>query len=455
MNRILIQYLLLITLSTFSVLAQQANVEETEAAYLETAASNIEMYRKGDATLRFVDRSGEPISGLDVHITQTGHAFLFGNLLFPMSGYEDREPYRYDVLKERFERLFNMAILPFYWQSHEKTGGHPAWQQLEPNIDWALGKGITCKGHPLAWSKSEGTPEWILELPEDLAETLLYARIAGNVAGFKGKIDIWDVVNEPVNMVPWRVALKEKENNNRGRYTSATPIADLADWIEPTYKVAYKANPQGHFVLNEYNTFAIPETRERFGALITELLERGTPVSGIGLQAHEPRQMWYSPEQVWSTLDKYSEFGLPLHITEFTPATSGKEITGGWREGVWTEETQAEFAEQMYRLCFGHPAVVSFNWWGLSDRYSWMPDGGLLDENYRPKPVYHMLDRLINEEWTTPDILTSADTDGMVTFRGFHGTYDVVVTTDEGVVSTFNIDLRNDEKNEREYILSR
>jgi GH35 family endo-1,4-beta-xylanase len=67
---------------------------------------------------------------------------------------------------------------------------------------------------------------------------------------------------------------------------------------------------------------------------------------------------------------------LAIPCITVIPQSGGKPITGGWREGTWTEEAQAEFAEQFYRLCFGHPAVASINWWGLSDRQIWLPGGG-------------------------------------------------------------------------------
>ena len=77
----------------------------------------------------------------------------------------------------------------------------------------------------------------------------------------------------------------------------------------------------------------------------------------------------------------------PIHITEFVAESSGEKIVGGWKEGTWTLENQAEYAEQVYRLSFGHPSVQSLNWWGLSDRYIWneRPAGGLLDEQYNPE----------------------------------------------------------------------
>lgn len=40
------------------------------------------------------------------------------------------------------------------------------------------------------------------------------------------------------------------------------------------------------------------------------------------------------------------------------------------------EQTQADFAEQIYRLSFGHAAVASINKWGLSERRIRLPVRG-------------------------------------------------------------------------------
>jgi endo-1,4-beta-xylanase len=150
---------------------------------------------------------------------------------------------------------------------------------------------------------------------------------------------------------------------------------------------------------------------------------------------------------VWTTLDRLGGLGYPLHITEYIPQSGGKPITGGWREGTWTEEAQAEFAEQFYRLCFGHPAVASINWWGLSDRQIWLPAGGLIDKEYEPKPVYNRLRDLIHRQWKTGlDVQT--DEKGQATFRGFCGAYDVTVKLPDGRVRTFKAALQRGRDNQ-------
>jgi GH35 family endo-1,4-beta-xylanase len=207
-------------------------------------------------------------------------------------------------------------------------------------------------------------------------------------------------------------------------------------------------------IINDYeqivSTFIL-DTRQRFYDLIAELLKRGTPVHGIGLQAHEPALEWYSPQEFKNTLDFYAELGLPLHITEFIPQSSGETIKG-WKKGKWTQEAQAEYAEQIYRLSFGHSSVKSINWWGLSDRYIWQErlNGGLIDENYNPKLVYKTIRKLITEEWRTPKINDSLR-NGEVVFQGFYGKYKVILTTDEGSVHVFTIHLCRKESNQFEF----
>lgn len=423
---------------------------------LEQAEKNIEQYRKADAALTFIDKKGNPINDAEIVVEQTSQDFLFGNIIFPVVGvlgkFEDIDVYRPELFKQRFKDLFNMAIFPFYWASYEKEPGKEKWDRIDPILDWCELNGITPKGHPLAWAETSGTPTWLYDLPADLTKDLLKARITRIAKGYKGRINIWDVVNEPTHTVPWdTVMIKPYEMRYKSR-----PISEIADWIENCYRWAHDANPEAELVINEYETIVadfILDTRERFYELIAELQRRGAPVSGVGLQAHEPRSEWYDPCVYWETLDYYAQLGLPLHLTEYTSESSNENING-WKEGTWTLEEQANYAEQFYRLSFGHPSVKSINWWGLSDRYIWneRPQAGLIDENYDPKPVYTRLKQLIKTEWMTN---TSGKTNngGAYNFRGFFGNYQVVLKTKDGLVHTFNLHVGADEDNKWNYKL--
>ncbi|SOD99299.1 endo-1,4-beta-xylanase [Spirosoma fluviale] len=424
-----------------------------EAEYITRANQNIEKYRKGDARISFVDAAGKPVRNVSVTVNQVSQDFLFGNLVFEIAGFAPKEPYKVELFKERFKALFNFAILPLYWSNYEKKPGMPDWKRNQDALDWCRVNGITTKGHPLGWTSPSGTPKWLLQMPAKQAEEVYKARIVNNVVGYKGQIDIWDVVNEPVNTVPWETALTDTANTNDFRYNvNNVSVASIAPWVERSFKWAHEANPDGNYILNEYFTLAIPKVRERFYQLLKELKSRDTPISGIGIQGHEPRDMWFSPIEVYKTFDLYQEFGLPIHITELIPQSSGKAITG-WRTGTWTEEAQAEFARQFYTLAFGHPAIASINWWGLSDKNIWLKGGGMLDAEYNPKPVYNTLMKLIKDDWMTKNLKLSTGKQGNVAFRGFYGKYQLTVTRPDGSQQILDVHLREKAPNQWTFTL--
>ncbi|MCU0916051.1 MAG: endo-1,4-beta-xylanase [Planctomycetes bacterium] len=410
---------------------QAANVQKVEAEFLAQAERGVGQYRKSEAVLSVKDRQGKPVPNASVEIRQREHEFLFGCIGFELVRSE-RLP-NPDLWKQRFRELFNFAVFPFYWAGYEPQPGKILQEETLAAVKWCTENGITTKGHPLVWTNDSGTPKWLAGLSPEESEERLLQRVTREVGAFAGAIDIWDVVNEPIHCRAWK-------NTQAGDYIQE-PITAIADYVDKAFRAAHAANPKAHLILNEFMVIARQADRERFYELVAELKQRGTPISGLGIQAHEPREEWFSPEKIRTTLDRLGELGYPLHITEFIPQSGGKPITGGWREGTWTEEAQAEFAEQFYRLCFGHPAVASINWWGLSDRRIWLPGGGLLRDNYEPKPVYTRLKDLIHRQWRT-EIVTKTDEKGQVAFPGFFGAYDIVVTPEGRPPQTEHIALK-------------
>jgi endo-1,4-beta-xylanase len=413
-----------------------ADVPAVEGKLLDKVEKNIEQHRKADAVIQFTTAEGRPIKNAPVEVTQVGHEFLFGCIIFDLVW--TRDPYRPELYKRRFKDLFNFAVFPFYWGRYEPQQGTTMQAKTLDVVKWCRANGITTKGHPLVWTNPSGVPKWLKEHPAERTEQLLLDRVKREASGFAGRIDIWDVVNEPVNVRTW-------DHAGVADYIRE-PVEKIADYVEKAFKAAHQANPKAHLILNEYNTIARKDVRDRFCQLVLELKRRKTPISGLGIQAHEPREHWYPPQEVWATFDRLASLGYPLHITEFIPQSGGKDITGGWRKGTWTEDTQADFAEQFYKLSFGHPAVVSINWWGLSDRRIWLPGGGLIDAEYEPKKVYERLRRLVHEDWTTR-IDATTDEKGTVAFRGFYGKYSITVKVKEREARCFDAALCKDRPN--------
>jgi endo-1,4-beta-xylanase len=417
--------------------ARGADTQKIEAEFLAKAEKSMEQHRKAEAVISFKDGKGQAIAGTPVQVRQVTHEFLFGCIAFDLV--RGDQLYKSELWKQRFSDLFNFAVFPFYWAGYERQPGITPREETLDAVKWCRERGITTKGHPLVWTNPAGIPEWVRQYPPERSEELVLNRVRREVSGFAGQIDIWDVVNEPIHCRTWK--------DIKSRDYVQEPIPAIADYVDKAFRAAHEANPKAHLILNEFNVVSRAEDRERFYQLVAELKRRGTPISGLGIQAHEPREEWFSPEKVWTTLDRLGSLGFPLHITEYIPQSGGKPITGGWREGTWTEQAQAEFAEQFYRLCFGHPAVASINWWGLSDRQIWLPAGGLIDKEYEPKPVYNRLRDLIHRQWKTSlDVQTDAK--GQVTFRGFCGAYDIAIKLPDGKSQTSRTVLQKGHDNQ-------
>ncbi len=424
---------------------QDADKAKIEQQLLEQARANIEKYRKADAKLVFTDANGKALRNVQVEVNQVTQDFLFGNLSEEVFN-PSLTAEEVDKFEKHFTGLFNFTELTIKWSPYESKQGMPQWEKLQQKLDWCKKFGVTPKGHTLGWTNTSGTPSYIMGLPLDLSYDLYKARIFNLVRGFKSQITMWDVVNEPVTTIPWEMAIRDTISEAKiaegSRYKVAgITMEQIIPWVEKSLRWAYEADPEGDMMINEFFILAKPEVRRQYFELIQELQRRNVPLTGIGIQGHEPHEMWFSPVEIVKTYDQYQALGIPLHITELIPQSSMKEITGGWREGLWTEEAQAEFAEQFYILSFGHPAIASVHWWGLTDKMIWLEGGGLLDSNLNPKPVYHRLQKLIRGEWMTRNLALKTDRKGEVAFRGFFGNYEVTVAKPDGSKQQFRLHL--------------
>jgi len=159
--------------------------------------------------------------------------------------------------------------------------------------------------------------------------------------------------------------------------------------------------------------------------------------------------MRFPLDRVQQILDHYASLEKDLHITEYTPTSSGQQITGSHLQGSWDEAAQADYAIKFYKVAFAHPAMRAITWWDLCDQGSWLPGGGMLRKDLSPKPVYEGLRQLIHDQWKTRTSGTTDDS-GRFAFRGFFGDYRVVIDGPDGRVEK-TLRLAKDEP--RDYVL--
>ncbi len=380
--------------------------KKREEAVFAQVDEAIRKNRMGTATIIVREENGEPVPDAKVTVELKRHDFLFGCNIYMFDHFKTPEQNR--EYKARFRELFNYATTGFYWVAYERTRGKPNYPYTDKVATWCHENEIRLKGHPLLWAHEAGIPSWSNGQP---APDIQKQRVVDIVQRYQGRIDIWEVVNEPSHLPQIK--------------------------IDEPQRWAREAVPDAYLIVNDYATFT--QGGPPFFELLEKAIKDGVPFDGIGIQAHEPANTAYPLDRVREILDEFATLGKELHITEYTPSSNGKPVLGAPWRGTWTEETQATWARDFYRVCFAHPAVVAITWWDFSDAGSWRPQGGILHSDLTPKPVFHALKELIHGEWnTTASGTTNAK--GHFTFHGFHGQYGVCATMDgREVVQEFHV----------------
>jgi len=438
--------------------------EKQNDAWSKRAAEGIERYRKGDGRVTVVDKEGTPIPNAKIKLIQKSHEFRFGANIFMLDELETEE--KNEKYKEYFSDVFNMATLPFYWDTLEPVRGAPRYAKDSPKvyrrpspdlcIEFCEKHGIEPREHALAYDVF--FPKWLYDANVDKVKLELERRYAEISKRYADKIPTIEVTNE----MEWQ--------------TGKTAFYDEPNFVEWCFKLAEKHFPNNQLVINEHTGLAWKDkcrATDKYYAYIEANMLKGARIDAIGMQYHlfnkredeyKETRLTLSPEMLYRHMDLYSNFEKPLQITEVTvPAYS-------WaRED---EEIQAELIEKLYSIWFSHPNVEQIIYWNLVDGYAyfWDPDpekikasqgdmtlgenyyyGGLLRFDLSPKPAYFKIKELLQKRWHT-EVELVTDKNGRAEFRGFYGDYSAVISSSEKVIST-KISLSKTSENSFDIVL--
>ena len=411
---------------------------EKDREFLDTVVNeNIEKYRKGSCRLLVTDENGAPMPNAKVRVNQLSHEFKFGANIFMLDELETDE--KNNLYKSYFKEVFNMATLPFYWDSIEPKKGHLRYDKnstsfyRRPAIDLCIEfceeNGIEPREHALAYEQH--FPNWLKGASTETVKKELERRYREISERYRDKIPTIEVTNE---MFWWN---------------GITDFYNEDDYIEWSFKLARKYFPKNQLVINEATEEAWCDVRRansKYYSYIKNALLSGAEIDAIGMQFHafydrnreiERANSLYHPTNVYKYLDFYSRLINKLQITEITiPAYSNDSED---------EKIQAEILETLYRVWFSHPSIEQIIYWNLVDGYAYVHNptpemirksqgnmqlgenvyyAGLLRFDMSPKPAYYKIKELITKEWHTTCEL-KADENGYIEFKGFYGDYEL------------------------------
>jgi len=429
---------------------------------------DIEQHRKADG--RFNVAGLAP--GAEVKVEQLSHDFLFGSHIFNFDQLGTTQRNR--KYKELYGTLFNSATIAFYWKKFEMEPGKPRFKGAEwdteeywnnvaepksephwrrpatdPVVEFCESRGIRLHGHNMIWGNRKWQhPDWLFDefCPADEKETLLKLgkeglakltpaeiaeraptytrelqrlfenRVMELAEHYGDRLDSWDVANESATdfahgaMIPGDAICKSHYGLMPGDYTYAA------------FKTADRVFPKNVVLnINDYLN------NEKYTQQTRDLLARGCRIDVMGSQMHlfDPQQCLdiaagkplQTPDAIWQQMETLGKAGLPIHLSEITITSPGDDVRG--------QAIQAVIARNLYRLWFSIEPMMGITWWNVVDDCGAPGEptiSGLFTRDMEPKPSFHALNKLINDEWKTRTTVKVGD-DGAVAFRGFKGRY--------------------------------
>jgi endo-1,4-beta-xylanase len=258
-------------------------------------------------------------------------------------------------------------------------------------------------GHTLVWHQC--SPDWLNsgKFSREEAIDLLRTHITTVVGRYKGRVAIWDVVNEAIGDnglrdTPWRRLIGD-------------------DYVELAFQYAHEADPNALLFYNDYAAEGLGAKSDAVYALVKNFVKRGIPINGVGLQTHiavgdTGAGGRLAPELLAQNIQRLGELGLQVQITEMDVAFKGKPTEDILRR-------QAADYRRVLDTCLKSKYCTAFIVWGVSDKFTWLRDPRyydnpdvaplLFDDSYKPKPAYVAVQDLLARHAGLPPILTDQE----------------------------------------------
>ncbi|MFA5293665.1 MAG: endo-1,4-beta-xylanase, partial [Phycisphaerae bacterium] len=381
------------------VTLEMAAVNYTDENWESIANTNIETYRKRDVEID-VNLSGYgAVAGRNVEIVQVKHEFGFGSAI-TYEVLQESEPNK-ETYEDFFRSHFEWATPrnSAKWDSLEPTRDYKSYGGVDMVTEFCTENDINMRGHTLFYSWKD--PEWMEDANDVIAWDEILEHIEEEPNYFAGKFKHWDVMNEAVVL-----------NYYDARFGTGTS----SDLFVRTRARLNEVDPNCLMFTNE-NGILVGQRTENYRDLIEAHRDANAFPDAIGIQGHMkkdfPRPVMFAALDSMSNLD--SEPNLPIWITEFSVVDSN-------------ETNRADCFEDFYRIAFGHPGVEGILMWDFwAGNHTYGADAAIVDVNWNLTEAGERYEAMM-AEWTTNTVLKT-DANGVVTFRGTHGTYEIRIPT--------------------------
>jgi GH35 family endo-1,4-beta-xylanase len=382
----------------------------------------IRKIRMRDVEIQLVDRLGNSLKNKTVEICLTKHAFLFGDCNPTMDSLfrqGDSAAEKLDMYRKVFASVLNAVNSTCYWTERPRNNmakteafqGEYKLDGFANTVDWGNANGLTVKGHPLFWTVPKAVPDWMSKYDYPTQLKFLEVRLRSIVSRFKGKVKLWDAVNEML----WEPALKNLAGRNWPHLES---LDNMAEYISFVLRICREEDPDAKFLINDYGLEKNHNEKAQLAANDND--PNAAQEAGVRAQDGTIVNARLQRKRYLELVKRLREMGFP-------PAAIGLQGHSGDFGDTFLKLPQkeqdqqiADYVKQFLTNAFAHPAIECFFFWGfMGMATTWHENNS---PTYEEKPVLQVVKDLIHKEWNTHEILKT-NSNGMVQFRGFYGDY--------------------------------
>lgn len=280
--------------------------------------------------------------------------------------------------------------------------GEYNWTDADAMVDFAEANDMNFHGHALVWHfQMAGWADRYDISRTDMLD-IMYEHIDTVVDRYKGRIAVWDVVNEAIEDETFGLRQSPWQQN----------IGD--DYINLAFERASAADPTAELIYNDYNNSLLghPKADAVYEMIRTMVLTDNVPIDGVGMQMHWELDGAPDKEAVAANMARYHELGIEVYITEIDvriPYTMTND------PAIDELALQATVYQEMLEVCIEAPNCNHYTTWGISDVDSWIPgffagydDAHLFDDDFNAKPAFDALVETLSAEATAVTVGTAS-----------------------------------------------
>jgi endo-1,4-beta-xylanase len=285
------------------------------------------------------------------------------------------------IYAETLEREFNILTPEnqMKWQFIHPRRYFYDWNQSDQHVEFADAHNMKVHGHTLVWHAQN--PSWLLNGSFNKVEMIEILRdhIYSVVGRYKGRIVLWDVVNEGIEGGSLRSTIWLN--------TIGPEYTDLA------FQFAHEADPNATLIYNDFGISTVNSKSSSVYRLVKDMLGRKVPIHGVGFQMHiKVDEIDY--QSFANNMQRFADLGLHIYVTELDVRIEDNSD--------YSLKRQALVYHNILKQCLSQSACKALQMWGSTDKYSWIPVffrgyGWALpfDAYYNPKPAYYALKKAL------------------------------------------------------------